>query len=319
VIVVGVDGGGTKTEMLAVDEAGTVVGQGGAGPSNVHRLGIAGVSKEIVRNVAAVIPADRNDSVLVVACLAGVDTAEMRVALTAALVECEPDWEWIVENDAAAAWRGAFDGMDAGVVTIAGTGAVSFGRSGQVTARTGGWGALLGDEGSGYSVGHAALVAVLRDQDGLGPATQLTGPVLNALGLTQSHEIIDRVHGGMSFEDVASLAPIVIAMAEDEHDGVARHILELAADALVLLSDGAAARLGATSAAPIGSAYVGGLAGNAYFRDMVRKRQAASRLTVWSEPRESALMGAVLLGADRIHNRDEYSGGFYVDSIERDS
>jgi N-acetylglucosamine kinase-like BadF-type ATPase len=319
VIVVGVDGGGTKTEMLAVDEAGKVVGRGGGGPSNVHRLGIPGVSEEIVRKVAAVIPADRNEPVLVVACLAGVDTPAMRTALTEALVEREQDWEWIVENDAAAAWRGAFDGVDAGVVTIAGTGAVSFGRSGQATARTGGWGALLGDEGSGYSVGHAALIAVLRGQDGLGPATQLTGPVLNALGLTHSFEIIDRVHGGMSFEDIASLAPVVIAVAEDEHDGVARQILELAADALVLLSDGAAARLNVTSAAPIGSAYVGGLASNAYFRDMVRKRQAASRLTVWFEPRESALMGAVLLGTDRIHNRDEHSGSYYVDTVERDS
>jgi N-acetylglucosamine kinase-like BadF-type ATPase len=300
VIVVGIDGGGTKTELIAVDAQGRFLGRHRAGPSNLHRLGVHEVSREIESQVRSLVAAHGEAEVLVAACLSGIDTDAMQVELTQELRGREPRWTWLVDNDATAAWWGAFGGRSPGVVTIAGTGAVSYARSGARTARAGGWGALLGDEGSGYSVGRAAIIAVLRAADGLGPDTALHEAVLDELQLTESHELIDHVHVEMSFTDVAALAPVVVGVAQDG-DAVARAVVRRAADALVELADAAATRVVDDEApVPVDAAFVGGLAHSPYVRQVLRARLAASQVCRWVEPAATAAVGAVLLGASRL-------------------
>jgi N-acetylglucosamine kinase-like BadF-type ATPase len=300
VIVVGIDGGGTKTDLIAVDSRGRFLGRHRGGPSNLHGLGVQEVSRALESQVRSLVGTHGDPDVLVAACLAGIDTDAMRADLGAALHSREPRWRWLVDNDATAAWWGAFGGRSPGVVTIAGTGAVAYARTATRTARAGGWGALLGDEGSGYSVGRAAVIAVLRAADGLGPATALRGVLLGELRLAECHELIDHVHVEMSFADVAALAPLVVAVAQDG-DAVAQGIVRRAADALVELADAAATRvLDDGAPVPVDAAFVGGLAHSPHVRRVLRERLAASQVCRWVEPTATAAVGAVLLGAAEL-------------------
>lgn len=293
-IILGIDGGGTKTEVLAVDERARVLGLWRGAGTNLHRLGMDGVEDVVLARVHEVLGAHEKD-VLIAACLAGIDTASMQARLREGLTQREPRWAWIVENDAVAAWWGAFLGRP-GVVTIAGTGAVAYANSGTRVARAGGWGALLGDEGSAYSLGRAAIIAVLRAQDGMGPETRLRHAVLESLGLSQTQDLIDHVHLAMSHADVASLAPSVVAVASNG-DAVAQRLLEAAAVSLVELAQAVATRVATAESRRLDAAFVGGLARVPQVRGLVEERLADSSVCRWHEPIARAVVGAVVLGA----------------------
>jgi N-acetylglucosamine kinase-like BadF-type ATPase len=298
-IIVGIDGGGTKTEAMAVDTVDGLLGRRVAGPSNLHKLGVQAVSGHIEKLVRSIVPAAAAD-VLVVACMSGLDTGQMRMDLSAALESREARWTWLVDNDAAAAWWGAFQGRDAGVVTIAGTGTVSYAQAGERRARAGGWGALLGDDGSGYSLGRGALIAVLRAEDGMAGPTALSGLLLGALGVDDAHQIIDRVHLHMSVSDVAALAPLVFAAAE-QGDAAAEELVACAADALVLQAEAAATQVLAPGAAgPVDAAFVGGVLRSRFYERALEKRVAASSVCRWLQPAAHAAEGAVLLGGHHL-------------------
>src|SRR5262249_34878829 len=116
-----------------------------------------------------------------------------------------------------------------GVALICGTGSLAWGRNiaGHV-ARSGGWGYLLGDEGSGYQIARAALVAALQAADGRGQPTVLLDRLLSALGARIPEELVELVYSPqMSRERMASLAAIAFTVAP--HDAVARVIVESAA------------------------------------------------------------------------------------------
>lgn len=116
-----------------------------------------------------------------------------------------------------------------GVALVCGTGSLAWGRSqpGEV-ARVGGWGYLLGDEGSGYQLACRGLRAALRAADGRGPSTCLLPLLLGALNVSSTEELVERVYGGpASRQELAALAPVVLAAAEQ--DGEARRIVEAGA------------------------------------------------------------------------------------------
>jgi N-acetylglucosamine kinase-like BadF-type ATPase len=128
-----------------------------------------------------------------------------------------------VGTDVEAAFEDAFAGAP-GILLCSGTGSVSFGRSesGEV-ARVGGWGSLLGDEGSGYQVGLESLRRVARHVDGRGPETRLQEAVLEAIGLVHVDELVVWAHDATK-GDIARLVPVVARSAE-EGDAVAGEIL----------------------------------------------------------------------------------------------
>jgi N-acetylglucosamine kinase-like BadF-type ATPase len=120
-----------------------------------------------------------------------------------------------------------------GVVVIAGTGSIAYGRNERnQAARAGGWGYMLGDEGSGYWIGRAALRAVLRESDRRGPATQLTGRLLDYYGVSRAQDLIHQVyHGTLRPAAIASLAQCVQGAFTDG-DAVAIGILRGSVDQL---------------------------------------------------------------------------------------
>jgi N-acetylglucosamine kinase-like BadF-type ATPase len=125
-------------------------------------------------------------------------------------------------------------GDDPGVVLISGTGSIAYGvNQDGFAARSGGWGYVLGDEGSGYWIGQQALNAVVRSTDGRGSPTRLASLVLEHLSLNKVEGLVREVYDrGLQRQSVASLGPVV-ERARAEGDLVAAEIMNAAADELV--------------------------------------------------------------------------------------
>jgi len=138
----------------------------------------------------------------------------------------------LVVNDALVALEAGAPGQP-GVVVISGTGSISYGRNARgEAARSGGWGYVLGDEGSGYWIGRAALRAVLRQSDHRGPDTILSPLLLEHFGIQRAQELIHEVyHTNLRPSAIGSLAQCVQA-AFSKGDAVAIGILRGAADEL---------------------------------------------------------------------------------------
>jgi N-acetylglucosamine kinase-like BadF-type ATPase len=297
-IFIGVDAGGTSSRCVAVDAAGTPVGHADGPGANVHRHGTAGAAGRIVDLVRKALPSDMPGTAAAAVCAAGLDTEGAARAFAAALSSAAPDIRWRAENDAVAAWRGAFGRRGSGVVLIAGTGSAAYARYDGREARAGGWGAELGDQGSGYDIGRRALIALLRHHDGTGPASTLREPILAHLGLARADAIIDHVHFEMQPADVAALAPIVLAQAR-EADPVAVSIVDDAAAALAEIAAAASrgVRPGTDEAIPV--SLLGGLSQDEYFAERVRWRCADPALRLsWHPALAEPVTGAVALAQD---------------------
>ena len=237
--VIGIDTGGTKTVCLLADEHGAIVSEGRGPGANLHAAGELAVEK-VLHEVMEEAIGDRmiGDRPIVPAavCLgiAGVDREDEERTVRAIMRRIGYKSRVLVVNDALIALvAGASD--NPGIVIIAGTGAIVYGRNaGGEAARAGGWGHMIGDEGSGYWIGREALAAVMRGADGRGPETRLTADILahfNVDDVSRLPRIVyDRDVPRMS---VAALGPIVQRVAGNG-DAVAMRILERAADELVL-------------------------------------------------------------------------------------
>ena len=241
--VIGIDAGGTKTVCLLADERGMILSEGRGPGANLHAAGELAV-EGVLRAVIAEAIGER-DIVPAAICLgiAGVDREDEMRTIRAVMGRIGHDSRVLVVNDALIALAaGAHDAP--AIVIIAGTGSIVYGRNAHgEAARAGGWGHMIGDEGSGYWIGREALSAVMRASDGRGPATRLTAAILDHLNIDDESRlpriVYDRETPRMT---VAAMGPIV-QEAADRGDAVARRILERAADELVLGAHSVASRL----------------------------------------------------------------------------
>lgn len=295
----GVDGGGTSTTAVVVDAAGQERGRGSAGPSNYAAVG----RERAVAQIGAALRAatDAAGGGLPVAAawvgLAGVGRAGDADALLPRLRAFAPDVR--LTNDAELA-LGALPGAR-GVALIAGTGSLAFGRDASgATARAGGWGHLIGDEGSGYDLGRAALQAAMRAHDGRGPATVLLPAVLASWQLDNPAEIVARVYPAPDKAVIAGLATLVFASAAGG-DAVARELLRVAATELARAALAAGAALDFPGdRLPL--ALVGGLLTHQpAFRAMVlrriRRRRALAAVALVTDPALTAARAIAAAGA----------------------
>lgn len=241
--VLGVDAGGSKTVCVLADDRGQTIGEARGPGANLQATGEAGVE----RVLRAVIGQALGDLGVVPAaiCLgiAGVDREDDARAATAILGRINAGSRALVVNDALIALVAGVDDLP-GVVVIAGTGSIVYGRNAaNRAARAGGWGHLLGDEGSGYWIGREALAAVVRAADGRGPSTRLTADALGRFHLDDVSGLVRIVYDrALPRRSVAALGPIV-QRACQEGDAVALRILERAAGELAAAAGAVATRL----------------------------------------------------------------------------
>ena len=242
--VLGLDAGGTKTVCQLADSDGHLVAEARSTGANLQASGELHVEK-VLHQVMEEALGDRN-IVPASICLgiAGVDRPDDAAVVNAIMRRIGYKARVLVVNDALVALEAGCPGAP-GVVVISGTGSICYGRNAAgEAARSGGWGYVLGDEGSGYWIGRAAVRAVLRAADERGKPTALTGLLLEHFGVDQPQGLIHQVyHSNLKPAAIGALAMSVHA-AFLKGDEVAIGILRAAANELDGAAMSVARRLG---------------------------------------------------------------------------
>jgi N-acetylglucosamine kinase len=233
--VIGIDGGGTKTVAVVADRAGKALGRGHGGPSSISAMTPSDAFASVrtaCEGALAEASAATDDVAAVCAGVAGWSVAGKRDTFASLLNAHFPSARVVVEPDYAVALAGALGG-EPGIVVIAGTGSIAYGESGAgQSMRTGGYGYLIDDWGSGYGVGRDAIACVLKAEDGIMPPTSLREAVLAATGLSSPADLAAAVYDGRVVRtDIAALSRVVAAQA-DGGDDVSIAILARAGKAL---------------------------------------------------------------------------------------
>jgi N-acetylglucosamine kinase-like BadF-type ATPase len=272
-LFLGVDGGQSSTTALIGDETGRVLGAGASGPSN--HVGAAGGQEKFVHAIEGCVSA---------ACRqAGLDAAAARFEAACLGFSGGPaDKELIlgqlvntarlvVTTDALIALEGATAGAP-GLIAIAGTGSIAFGRNAAGrTARAGGWGYLFGDEGGAFSIARQALREALRYEEGWGPPTALRQALLEAAGAASANDLLHRLYTTeFPRPRIASYAALVDAVAQ-QGDTAALEVLREAAGQLAAITLAVRGQLFRPGEA-FRAAYVGGVFRSAIVLDEYRRR-----------------------------------------------
>ncbi len=242
---VGFDGGGTKTACVVLDVGGWAVSESVAGPSNPLRVGFEEAFTNLTTAAAiALVNANLETRHVRAVCagLAGAGPPGVSQQVQAYLAESFPSSFGHVATDLEVALEAAV-GPGAGVVLVAGTGSAAFGRNAAgMTARAGGHGPWIGDEGSAFDIGRRAVAAVARARDADAPLTLLGDMIPSALAASSWEQIVERV--ARDPEAVyPQIFPLVVEAAETE-DSTAREILFTAALALSRIAVNVVRRLG---------------------------------------------------------------------------
>ena len=226
-LVVGVDGGGTRTRAAVLNGA-RILGEGAAGPSNPLRVGIANGAtaiREAVDKACSAALIHRDDLVAAGVGLAGIRRKDVRARMHDTLVQTLGIKNVELVSDGDIALYGATDGRP-GIVVISGTGSIAVGMNRQgKRASAGGWGPVAGDEGSGSWIARRALQSVARATDGRGPKTSLTEAACEFFQVTTPDDLSTAIYAPTITNDrIAGFSRLVI-QAADEGDELAREIL----------------------------------------------------------------------------------------------
>lgn len=232
--VIGLDGGATHTRYLLADGEGRALRTGESGPSLLGAGEDRDVAERIIESARRLISEEGGSLPVDVLCggLAGAaGRPGARHLVEQLLDEAGIARRIMVLTDSDVAFADAF-GQGEGILLIAGTGSVAVGRVGHgPLRRVGGWGRLLGDEGSGYLMGLRGLKTAVRGAEGRGPATALTDSLFEALGASSVLELFEWSETATK-ANIASVAPRVVEQA-DRGDSQATKIVSETVDALV--------------------------------------------------------------------------------------
>jgi len=249
-LYLGIDGGGTKTTAIlgrAIDDDQLkTIGHGTSGPSNPNSVGIP----TAIANIQAAIdgaldsaPLPRQKIHALHAGIAGTSdpavaqsiASQLRSRQIADLVFVCDDVGPVIESARLIHLEQTGNDIRCGIALVAGTGSIAFGYLPDgTTIRAGGWGPLLGDEGSGYAIALSGLRAACRAADGRASPTPMLKSFLDQLRLAEPHQLKSWIHHPSTGKhDIAALAPIVFDHLE--HDPTARTIIDHAAGELAAL------------------------------------------------------------------------------------
>ena len=257
----GIDGGQSTTTAVIGDETGHIVGSGRGGPCNhvsaaEGRAKFFGAIGGCLRDACAEagLPPESIEFDAVCAGFSGGPADK-----EAYLRELIKARAMTVTTDALIALSGATAGAP-GIITIAGTGSISYGRNAErKVARVGGWGYIYGDEGGGFDLTRQAVRAMLRNEEGWGPPTILRDMLLAEIGATDANDLMHRFYtSAFPRPQIAGYAKLVDAAAV-QGDAVARNILLNAAQQLATATSAVRSQLfpqrESAKVAPIGGVF----------------------------------------------------------------
>ena len=319
--VLGIDGGGTKTTCVLMDETGKIIGRGEAGPSNYQSIGVDTAKQAIqlaIKNAVLAAKVEQNLPVKAICLgLAGVGRPQ-DIKIVEDIVKdlvtqlqlyenlpieflLKPETT-LIYNDSQIALVGGI-GKPIGIAVIAGTGSHIFGQNHQgKTKRVGGWGYILGDEGSGYDIAIQGLKAALKSFDGRLEFTTLTEQFQINLNLKSIENLVEVVYRrGWGVKEIAALAPIVDREAA-AGDRIALNIIDNAATELALATQVAISALfdktEAYEIVTIGGAWKGTANLREKFEDSI---SAIAPLATIIWPRHEPACGAGLLAISALN------------------
>lgn len=292
--IAGIDGGGTKTKVVVASPDGETLLSQVFGPFNLNSIGAERFAA-LLDEICAWLNGQGQCLALCIGS-AGISNQEM-TRLVAEGMQRGGIENWKLVGDQVIALNGALEGRP-GIALIAGTGSICFGKNsdGQF-ARSGGWGHLIGDEGSGYALGRDALTAVARAWDGWGEQTLLSELLASELGLDDQKKIISYTYGGDKSRIAALSRLVEQAAARDDH--VALGII-CANAVLMTRLVGAVAKQLKLEAPEV--AMLGGLLEN---ETMLRAQFQAEMAKQYPQmacvlPRRDAAAGAVMLAQEML-------------------
>jgi N-acetylglucosamine kinase-like BadF-type ATPase len=248
--IMGIDGGATKTLAAVLDLQTGELHLGHGGPSNQDAVGVHAATNALLQaadEALAGADTDRAGLHSAVLAVAGTDTQAVQ-----AQVHEHCPVEWIVVNDVVGAWATATEARP-GVGVISGTGSNVFGVGPDARSwRAGGWGHVLGDEGSGYWFGLESLRAALSDRESSGPATALSDVAVEFFAAPSVEELAPLLYTKpLSKSEVAAFA-VETARLAAAGDEVARAIYEDGARRLASQIAAVIARTGLSGDFPVG-------------------------------------------------------------------
>jgi len=264
----GVDGGGSSTKACVVASDGKALSAGVGGPSNIYYSSdeeFVGSLRDAVGQALAGTSTTLESVRMACVALAGAGRPRYADRAATLLRKVFGDVPFFVVEDTRAALAAAHEGRD-GIALIAGTGSNCIGSKDGEVASAGGWGSLLGDEGSAYRIAVRGLQAAAKAADGRGPAAGLLEGVLSALGGETPKDLIDLTQG-LTRSDLAGLSRVVFAAA-GVGDGEAMRILDEESGELALMVKAVASRLGMQG---LRVGLVGGCFMNSLYVDMLRR------------------------------------------------
>lgn len=290
---IGIDAGGTKTELLLSDEKGKQLRRALLPGVNAARMPVEQAAEALARGVAQLGGA----ADCLYAGIAGAGTPALARALRREMEKRLPEVKRMkVASDAFNAMNGEI-GLRNGLALIAGTGSSAFLRTDTEIVQIGGRGPLIDDGGSGYSVGRAVLNAAYRAMDGRGPQTALVQAAENRVG-KPLEEAIPKIYAG-GVAEIAGFGPLAAECAQ-AGDTVAREIAENCARELALHVTAALARISMEKLTCVCS---GGVFRSEYLRDLFLKRLPEKRVQVCF-PAKPPVCGAVKTAAQMNGQQD---------------
>ena len=221
VAVLSVDAGGTGCRAALCNKNGHILGFSQGSSCNYHSIGV----EKATENLTVLLTTLAKKQVLRVNCvvlgLAGLDTKKDEVTLTSIINQALTTANIVADaiylyNDAMLTLKGSV-GENNGVLITAGTGSIACGITKEgLETRVGGWGYLVGDEGSGYSIGRAAITHILKSYDGQEKSSGISAAILNEMSFADIDELINWVYSPrFSVAQVAALTPIIVRLAEE--------------------------------------------------------------------------------------------------------
>lgn len=223
--IIGIDGGGTKTEFILCNETGHIQKRLLYGTTNPVDIGLDKACDILKKGICELLEKENGETLAIDGMFIGLSGGS--VSDNAAIIH-----KYIHETFPKANFSNSSDAMNAisvglleddGVILIAGTGSVAFARSGNSLNRVGGWGYLFDGAGGGYDLGAGVISVVLKELDGTGEKTLLTPLLKKELGMNADMALYQFYKKGKRF--IASFAPLVFT-AFKQGDSVAEKLLD---------------------------------------------------------------------------------------------
>ncbi|NRT91126.1 N-acetylglucosamine kinase [Clostridium beijerinckii] len=219
--IIGVDGGGTKTEAVAYDFQGNIIVTSVKGFANLLNNREKALNN-IVDSIREIIDVLKEDELVdLYLGIAGSEVGD-NAKIIKDTIKNELKTDCVLMNDAEIALKAMLRGND-GILTIAGTGSIAFGVKNNSSVRCGGWGNLLGDEGSGYKIAIDAIKRMIFEEENSLSKSELTRRIMKRLGAKSIGEVVTFVYSSTK-DEIASLAEIVSILGE-EGNKIAEEIL----------------------------------------------------------------------------------------------